>query len=159
MRVIENFLDDNLYKEINELSIDSMDLIFQDLSGLNWNAGGTDRVFTQELKYSEILDPLRKTCKQEFKLVPKWAGFYYWSSGSFINFHDDSGYKASATIYLNDKWDKNWGGFFMWQEGKDFKAILPAKNRCVFNEWESHAVTPTINRPEKFVRRTLQLRF
>ena len=45
MRVIENFLDDNLYKEINELSIDSMDLIFQDLSGLNWNAGGTDRVF------------------------------------------------------------------------------------------------------------------
>ena len=159
MKVIENFLDDKLYKEINELSIDSMDLIFEDLSGLGWNAGGTDRVFTQELKYSEILDPLKKTCKQKLKFVPKSATFYYWSLGSFINFHDDSIYKASATIYLNDKWKKDWGGFFMWQEGKDFKAILPTKNRCVFNEWESHAVTPTINRPEKFVRRTLQLRF
>ena len=65
------------------------------------------------------------------------AGFYYWTRFSYIPWHEDSHLDAAMTIYLNDKWTENNGGYLMYEDGDEIKAILPQKNRAI---WQRNGV-------------------
>ena len=59
--------------------------------------------------------------------------------------HDDSARHFAATIYMNETWHPNSGGWFVWQERdtKEWKTILPQRNLMVVNDClEEHLVTP-----------------
>ena len=48
------------------------------------------------------------------------------------------------TIYLNEKWEDNWGGYLMYEDGNEIKAIKPEKNLGVLQKTPlMHCVTTT----------------
>jgi hypothetical protein len=60
-----------------------------------------------------------------------------WHQLSQINWHNDHDKTASITIYLNQYWHHDWGGYFCWKESswhdssQDFKMIIPRYNSGV----------------------------
>ena len=75
---------------------------------------------------------------------------------SRINFHNDTGKGYGITIYMNDVWDPDYGGWFVWQDNntQEWKTILPQRNLMVVNDiQEFHSVTP-VSQQNRF---TLQI--
>ena len=60
---------------------------------------------------------------------------YVWSGGSYITWHLDDGYPYNGTIYLNEEWDSNDGGIFLYKENQtnEIKGIDPKYNSMVVN--------------------------
>jgi Rps23 Pro-64 3,4-dihydroxylase Tpa1-like proline 4-hydroxylase len=84
---------------------------------------------------------------------------YIWLKGSGISKHSDAGHGFGATIYLNESWDVNYGGIFLWKnkQATDYTGIVPNYNSMVVNvDKEEHLVTPiALNSP--YLRYTLQI--
>ena len=58
-----------------------------------------------------------------------------WTNGSGINWHTDLDDRMAATIYLNQNWDRNWGGLFLFKGAESDNTagwINPTYNRCVW---------------------------
>jgi Rps23 Pro-64 3,4-dihydroxylase Tpa1-like proline 4-hydroxylase len=66
---------------------------------------------------------------------------------SYIPWHNDSHASAALTIYLNKKWDINWGGYFLYKLNSEIKAIKPEFNLGILQEGGEkglpHCVTTT----------------
>jgi hypothetical protein len=83
--------------------------------------------------------------------------YYEWNQLSQINWHSDRDKKAAITVYLNEKWDPNDGGFFCWQEGPEKAHLLvPQFNTAVIVRGNPPHHVSLIN-PYAPVRRTLQI--
>ena len=58
--------------------------------------------------------------------------FYRYHIYSYINWHVDKGYKngynGAYTLYLNDQWNRNWGGQLLFANGR---FITPERNTLV----------------------------
>lgn len=89
--------------------------------------------------------------------VFQYIQYYEWNQMSQINWHTDNGKKAAITVYLNEKWNPNDGGFFCWQEN-DEKAnlIIPQFNTAVIVRGNPPHHVSLIN-PFAPIRRTLQI--
>lgn len=70
--------------------------------------------------------------------------FYMWKTGSFLTMHDDWGYSFSATLYLNEYWPHDWGGYlFYLTKDNEPNVICPEVGRlAILDEQERHLVTP-----------------
>jgi hypothetical protein len=75
---------------------------------------------------------------------------------SYIPWHNDSIWVFTATIYLNNEWNPEWGGYFVYADGDEIKAIIPQLNRSVsFKTPLKHSVLLTsIDAP---LRESLQI--
>lgn len=71
--------------------------------------------------------------KQIFEQIPKkwFCSVFLMSRHSHIPWHDDSIYKFTCTVYLNKEWNSNNGGYFMYEDGEELKAVVPAYNYAV----------------------------
>jgi len=96
----------------------------------------------------ELFRLLEKELKSHLPKCKKLVCQYYvWLPHSGIAMHDDRKHIFGATIYLNEKWNPNSGGWFIWKDTKTpktgvYKSVLPKKNVMVLNdkrEW--HSVT------------------
>jgi hypothetical protein len=56
------------------------------------------------------------------------AMYQRWMPGSYISWHSDFSWKIAVTIYLNETWDKNWGGYFAYETGNEIKCVKPEFN-------------------------------
>jgi Rps23 Pro-64 3,4-dihydroxylase Tpa1-like proline 4-hydroxylase len=65
----------------------------------------------------------------EFKCM--WYG---WIRGSYIPWHADNNAKFGATIYLNEYWDDDWGGYFAYKKNDEIKCIKPEFNKMILIE-------------------------
>ena len=84
-----------------------------------------------------------------------------WPPNSGISVHDDANKIFGATIYLNDEWDVNEGGIFLYKTGEhrdaEWSAIVPKHNAMVLNDSnELHLVTQ-ISPLSKDLRITIQV--
>ena len=52
-----------------------------------------------------------------------------WIKGSYIPWHDDGGHEYGMTIYMNETWDRDWGGYFAYEDGDEIKCIKPEFNK------------------------------
>lgn len=50
---------------------------------------------------------------------------------SFIPWHDDHNHVFSVTVYVNEVWDRDWGGHFLYEHDNALHAVLPAFNTAV----------------------------
>lgn len=72
--------------------------------------------------------------------------FYYWTRFSYIPWHQDYLDKNGFTLYLNDHWERNYGGYFLYEDPNnetEIKTIIPKKNLAVIQKggvW--HTTTP-----------------
>ena len=105
-------------------------------------------------KAFENLNPFYSDLKCE-------AYIYLWNRNSMLDWHDDSGYIASGTIYLNQHWDASDGGLFLWKDGDTIRAEEPKFNRLILNDNRQsptlHSVT-AITPWAKQTRVTVQVR-
>jgi hypothetical protein len=66
---------------------------------------------------------------------------------SYIPWHNDGHVMAALTIYLNKNWDINWGGYFLYKESDEIKAIVPDFNLALLQKGGKngvpHCVTTT----------------
>jgi hypothetical protein len=69
--------------------------------------------------------------------------FYYWTRFSYIPWHEDVSYGGALTIYLNEVWHEDFGGYFLYEDKQDIKAIIPQKNLAILqNGGLRHCTTP-----------------
>ena len=88
--------------------------------------------------------------KEIEKYVPKIKGtltakYMYCQPNTGYRLHDDTARNFAATIYMNETWHPNNGGWFNWQDKQteEWKTILPQRNLMVVNDTlEYHLVTP-----------------
>jgi len=63
---------------------------------------------------------------------------------SYITWHNDGKYEAALTVYLNKKWNNDWGGFFLYTEDDNINGIIPKKNYGILqSNGVYHCVTTT----------------
>jgi len=144
-----NTLNDNIGWSINEN--------FWPPSLLNSVVG----VVSQRIVVGDILYRLKQALSSH---LPKHNDakyqYYNWHKMSGIALHEDHGYSFGATLYLNKKWDPNWGGVFIWGEDSNnlTNAIIPQYNTLVINTppMKSHLVT-TISPLAPESRKTIQI--
>ena len=100
--------------------------------------------------------------KKVWGSVPKdWrAHVNLFPRGAFIPWHNDSNYVHTTTVYLNERWDYDWGGAFLYSlEEPPFEnvnCVYPERNKAVvFAPPLHHTTTLTaINAP---MRESLQI--
>lgn len=106
----------------------------------------TDKILRKEIKKS-IEEAIEVNFdKEDLNFSPS---IYVWSGGSYITWHPDDCYPYNGTIYLNEEWDTNDGGVFLYKENNtnEIKGIEPSYNSMVVNSCteddthNSHCVT------------------
>lgn len=83
---------------------------------------------------------------------------FAWTRLSYIPWHNDSKKEQALTIYLNDHWEPDWGGLFLYKdEHGEIRGFPPRYNCGLRNSSHvEHATTPvTLDAPEP--RFTVQL--
>tara|TARA_B100001769_G_scaffold168390_1_gene132620 strand:+ start:41 stop:535 length:495 start_codon:yes stop_codon:yes gene_type:complete len=149
MILIEDSITDGLYqncvKELNEKLSENC----WKSSSLNW---GSD--VKQGVDGSCIITPVSDTIhnllEQELKSsLPKHRelefNYYIWQPQSGISWHNDKAPNRSfgASLYLNEEWYPNNGGWFIWEDEEGHHTILPKKKFLVINNnYQHHCVTP-----------------
>lgn len=82
---------------------------------------------------------------------------YVWTPGSYINWHNDGDYKYGFTLYMNDNWNENNGGIFLYKDHKDnynVNGYIPQSNSLVKVKNNFHSVTSIT--PNSPLRLTIQ---
>ena len=87
-----------------------------------------------------------------------YVNYYKWLPGSFIPFHNDESSSLASTIYLNESWDKDYGGLFLYEEEQEIKGYVPQYNSAVINKNNVSHSTSIIS-PTAPKRETLQIFF
>ena len=103
----------------------------------------------------DIFYELKKEIEDKIPYIINTATFHLYPNLSYITWHDDHNYDAALTIFLNENWDEDWGGYLMYKENNEIKAIKPEKNMGVLqeNSIEHCVTTNNIGAP---IRTTLQ---
>lgn len=103
--------------------------------------------------YSEVheadsmTEKLISTVEEKLGWKPTGVNIYYWTQGAHIPWHEDPANYDGLTVYLNDFWDGNYGGTFLYQKDnnpEDIRGIIPSPNLAVWQHggiW--HRVEPT----------------
>lgn len=164
-KVINNFFNDN---EISEIKYQIEDIftskeILKSAKG-DWDPdlitsqGDVDRYALDPTIDSEVYDIIYYRMKEEFNMTPKGIIFHYWNHRSYINWHEDASHGGAATIYLNEKWNRDYGGYFVYEKDNKFGLEIPKFNKCVFQSGGiPHATTPVADNAP--IRKSLQVFF
>ena len=133
IRTYNNVLDEHLIKNVMDYfkSIMGADVWGssigwdQNLSLISSNTL-THRISNKSLE-KEIKSSIEKALdvdfeKEELTFVPS---IYVWGGGSYITWHPDECYPYNGTIYLNEEWDSDDGGVFLYKDSqtKEIKGI------------------------------------
>ena len=159
MKITKNVFSEDLLKSLKEFTRDGKQPSTTNFFG--WEpvvVGVSNAIFCFNLN-DNLQDQVTKELLEHkiLKSVPKkmLAKIHLSSRGSFIPWHNDLPYKFTCTVYLNEYWDKDWGGYFMY-ENEEIKAIKPEHNVAIsFEPPLMHTVGLTsINAP---LREILQI--
>jgi 2OG-Fe(II) oxygenase superfamily len=162
IKIIENFLPDELYNECNDYSIH---LLKNDKNTFRtnhmWDYSvklDSATVLVHNINNAELMNKLSNIVKEKFDREINEIMFYYWMPCSHIPWHNDDGHLGGITIYLNEKWDNNHGGIFLFNDGTHIHGIYPHQNRAIEQYGNVyHSVCPTTMNSD--IRRTIQMFF
>jgi hypothetical protein len=125
------------------------------------------RVFSNEMKV-KIYTELLQRGKLSYIPYSSSALFYHGFPNSCVNWHADYPDYDAMSIYLNKRWDSNWGGWFAYTEDynrrqdhvepMNGKFIVPRYNTSIRStDMEWHCTTPIS--PFAEIRTSIQLFF
>ena len=149
MILIEDAITDDLYQNcVNELNEKTSQDCWRS-SSIIWDSG-----IKQGIEGSCIFTPVSDTIhqlleKQLKSSLPEYDElvfqYYIWQPQSGISWHTDEQPDRlfGASLYLNEEWYPNHGGWFIWEDEGGYHAILPKKKFLVINNnYQHHCVTP-----------------
>jgi Rps23 Pro-64 3,4-dihydroxylase Tpa1-like proline 4-hydroxylase len=139
----QNVLDDQLIKNIMEYfkSMLSRD-VWSSSSGWDQNlslisANTLTHQINDKILKKEIKRGIEEVINVDFdeENLEFTPSIYVWSGGSYITWHEDNIYPYNGTIYLNEEWNTNDGGVFLYKENNtnEIKGIEPTYNSMVVN--------------------------
>jgi Rps23 Pro-64 3,4-dihydroxylase Tpa1-like proline 4-hydroxylase len=92
----------------------------------------------------ELFNSLKKEIEKKIPYYVDNVIIHIFPKLSYIPWHDDGNHTAALTIYINEKWDANWGGFFMYNIDDTINAIKPERNLAILQKGGlGHCVTTT----------------
>jgi len=149
----EDFFSEDLYKECIDTA---KDILLQ--GGHNfctngwWNREIVKDSFPVLIhsihRESKLFNNIRKGIENKTKLTVKHHDimFYYWTRFSYIPWHEDKIYAGSLTVYLNEKWDPDFGGYFLYEDNKkEIRAVLPKPNLGLLQQGGFRHSTSAVN--------------
>jgi len=77
-----------------------------------------------------------------------------WDTGSGCNWHADNHVDFACTIYLNDRWQEEWGGLLKYRPKDEDKYVIPDTGTMVINTDQTYHMVTEQKAP--FYRYTLQ---
>lgn len=170
VQTIDNFLDKDSLDEVNRYFLEQQHTpcwinnhnFFP--NQLNKNRGTILVTMIPGSYNSMLIDYFLE--KKIFKRQPKFfdALLYVGLSGSSIYWHKDGRSdqhqekRSAASIYLTESWQDDWGGWFLYKDSEDIKAIKPEYNRAVILYDDVEHCTTVISN-ESIPRKSLQLFF
>ena len=106
--------------------------------------------YTSEIK-NVVLEKFGLTQVKDFGVM-----YYAWTKLSYIPWHYDSHVNSGITIYLNEFWHKDWGGYFAYENDEKIECIKPSFNKAIQVIMPTHhtVFNTTIDAP---VRETIQI--
>ena len=143
IKKIDNVLSDDLIKDIIEyFKLRLNKEVWK--SNLGWNqnlAPYSANTLTHEITCNILIKQIKENIERAIKVnfdkenlhfIPL---IYIWSGGSYIIWHLDDNYPYNGTIYLNEEWDSNDGGIFLYEEHEtnEIRGIKPKYNMMVVN--------------------------
>ncbi len=143
IKKIDNVLSNNLIKNIIEYF--KIVLKRQEWkSSLGWDqslAPFSANILVHEITCNMLIKQIKENVekaikvdfdKENLRFMPM---IYIWNAGSYITWHPDDRYPYSGTIYLNEEWDSNDGGLFLYKENEtnEIRGIEPKYNTMVVN--------------------------
>ena len=149
MILIENSITNDVHQNcVNELDKKISEDCWQS-SSVTWDAG-TRQGIVGSCIFTSVSDNIQKLLEKELESsLPKYTElickYYIWQPMSGIAWHNDeaSDRLFGATLYLNEEWHPNNGGWFIWEDDDGHHTILPKKNSLVLNDnCQHHCVTP-----------------
>lgn len=151
---ITNFLDYKMYKGIHDAIIKERKKInLQSAKGL-WDEGLIKNIVPPLRNQVSEYPPFEKlktlvTFNPFFQLADvkdMSTNIHYMKKGSGINWHSDGSYKYGATYYINCKWNKHWGGEFMFVD-KGAHGFIPVigNSLIIVKTPIEHKVTPVLS--------------
>jgi hypothetical protein len=149
----ENFLNQELFLELKEYidKLKSNNLTTFTTSTTVWPEG--NRMYSTPILRFILSDNNKELHEKIVRVIKEKTGYYggpivihLWPPLSYLSWHEDTHVKAAFTLYLNDRWDENWGGYLMYKdENEQIKGIAPKKNLGILQKNKvSHCVS-TIN--------------
>jgi hypothetical protein len=83
---------------------------------------------------------------------------YAWSRLSYIPWHSDDMHEVAVTVYLNELWDRDWGGVFLYRDqAAEIRGYAPKFNSCVRNAGHIMHSTTMITTDAGSPRLTVQI--
>jgi len=161
VKYISNVLPEKLILEIKNYAIQNSKKAVWNTNKLLWaepivkDSGSVDIL---NLKQSSLEDKILFYFKKYKKYKCIGLNYNRWYPGSFIPFHNDQIFKLASTVYLNENWDRDYGGLFLYEYKNELKAIVPKYNHAVINS-NSVVHGTSIVSPRAPIRETLQLFF
>jgi Rps23 Pro-64 3,4-dihydroxylase Tpa1-like proline 4-hydroxylase len=133
----QNFLPEDEYKRIHKAVIGARKKFTFEKVGRTWdkflyqNLEEPTRINTENgffSRYQKILGnlPYAHIDVNKMKFIIHSMG-----NKSGINWHADEGHNFAITLYLNNRWNFNWGGEFMYQHEGEFNFIPIVGNSVV----------------------------
>lgn len=165
VKIIENFFDKEDLKFVKQYCEDVENHTDRRAKG-SWDSkltigrGEVNIYGAHATLDSELFDVVSKALIANFDIEPNPQSilFHYWQPESFITWHADGNYKAAATVYLNETWDIDNGGLFLYNDGTGIKGEVPKFNKCIFQSGGvPHCTTATHWKAP--VRKSLQVFF
>lgn len=168
MKIFKNILSEKLYNDTLEEFVNKLHTQTWQSSIVTWPNEVIEGI-TGSCLFSSVSDEISLRIQEEisnlFTIDYNQVKLQYcaWQPYSGLSVHDDFNHKLGATIYLNENWNPNYGGFFLWKDKNNpeeiYNAVCPTKNMMVVNDdHEQHLVTP-VSPLSTDIRATIQLWF
>ena len=151
MKIINKVLSESLFQRVKGELKSKIHKACWRTSYLTWDPhlhiGITGSVLMTDVsdKFNELIHKQIRSYLPEHDRIQ--CNFHVFQPQSGIARHNDGHMKFGATIYLNDTWDSNAGGWFVWEDEETrqsgiHKALIPTRNMMVLNDnHEKHWVT------------------
>lgn len=133
MDIYDNLLSENLFQELRAFSRKGT---AHRTNVTHWEyaligTSGAIEIFdlSNEL-VSKCKAELRKRIRMEFHDQDWFGSIHLGCRLSYIPWHSDDNYILAITCYLNETWDKDYGGYFLYEDSTEYciKAIPPQRN-------------------------------
>tara|TARA_R100000353_G_scaffold36248_4_gene28964 strand:- start:418 stop:918 length:501 start_codon:yes stop_codon:yes gene_type:complete len=149
MKLIEDSISDKLHKRcVDELDANIEKHCWKS-SSITWSPQVKEGV-NGSCIITPVSNRLHKSLEKELKpYLPTYdeliCQYFVWQHSAGISWHNDTGYDRlfGATLYLNNEWHPDNGGWFIWEDDKGYHTILPKKKFLIVSDnYEHHCVTP-----------------
>ena len=130
----ENFLSDSLLQKLGEFTYSEPPLRSNITSWEGFLIGASSAILIQDIEgelKNDLVSEIKNKLDIDFSGCTFECTYVLGTRGSFLQWHNDGNHFYSITVFMNDNWDRNYGGAFMYEIDDVVTAVYPKRNKAV----------------------------